>query len=204
MTCRACEHGCDVGEPLTPKMDLFRRRSVAIAPIPITGTEIGGGIVAGTVLHDDLEPCAFAGPIPGMGAIVVDEAGNRVGAGQVGELALSVPSIGLTRGFWNDSQRYLESYWSKIPGLWVHGDFASIDSRGRWYIHGRSDDTIKIAGKRTGPSEIEGALLATGKVAEAAAVGVPDPAASATFRGAGQASCRPELADNSAWRWSRR
>ncbi len=166
------------GEPWTPEAWTWFRREVGRDRVPLLnysgGTEIGGGIVAGTVLHDDLEPCAFAGPIPGMGAIVVDESGNRVGAGQVGELALSMPSIGLTRGFWNDPQRYIESYWSKIPGLWVHGDFASIDTRGRWYIHGRSDDTIKIAGKRTGPAEIEAALLATGKVAEAAAVGVPD------------------------------
>lgn len=166
------------GEPWTPEAWNWFRTEVGRDRVPLLnysgGTEIGGGIVAGTVLHEDLEPCAFAGPIPGMGAVVVDEAGNRVGAGQVGELALAAPSIGLTRGFWNDPQRYLESYWSKIPGLWVHGDFASIDERGRWYIHGRSDDTIKIAGKRTGPAEIEAALLATGKVAEAAAVGVPD------------------------------
>ena len=166
------------GEPWTPEAWTWFRREVGRDRVPLLnysgGTEIGGGIVAGTVLHEDAEPCSFAGPIPGMGAIVVDEAGNRVGPGQVGELALSVPSIGLTRGFWKDPQRYLESYWSKIPGLWVHGDFASIDERGRWYIHGRSHDTIKIAGKRTGPAEIEAALLATGKIAEAAAVGVPD------------------------------
>lgn len=118
---------------------------------------------------------AIAGPIPGMGAIVVDESGNPVGIGQVGELALAVPSIGLTRGFWNDPQRYLEAYWSKQPGLWIHGYFASVNENGHWFIHGRSDDTIKIAGKRTGPAEIEAALLSTGKIAEAAAVGVPDP-----------------------------
>jgi acetyl-CoA synthetase len=81
----------------------------------------------------------------------------------------------LTRGFWRDPERYIETYWAKVPGLWVHGDFASIDSDGLWYIHGRSDDTIKISGKRTGPAEVEAALLATGLVAEAAAVGVPDP-----------------------------
>lgn len=166
------------GEPWTPEAWTWFRKEVGRGRVPLLnysgGTEIGGGILAGTVLHQDLEPCAFAGPIPGMGAVVVDEAGKRVGPGQVGELALTVPSIGLTRGFWHDPQRYLESYWSKIPGLWVHGDFASIDEQGRWFIHGRSDDTIKIAGKRTGPAEIEAALLATGKIAEAAAVGVPD------------------------------
>lgn len=167
------------GEPWTPEAWTWFRREVGHDRVPLLnysgGTEIGGGIVAGTVLHTELEPCAFAGPIPGMGAIVIDEAGHPVTTGQVGELALSVPSIGLTRGFWRDPERYLETYWSKVPGLWVHGDFASIDERGLWYIHGRSDDTIKIAGKRTGPAEVEAALLATGKVAEAAAVGVPDP-----------------------------
>jgi acetyl-CoA synthetase len=167
------------GELWTPEAWSWFRSEVGHGRVPLLnysgGTEIGGGILAGTVLHTDLAPCAFAGPIPGMGAVVVDEAGHPVTTGQVGELALSVPSIGLTRGFWRDPQRYLETYWSKVPGLWVHGDFASIDERGSWYIHGRSDDTIKIAGKRTGPAEVEAALLATGKVAEAAAVGLPDP-----------------------------
>lgn len=167
------------GEPWTPEAWTWFRREVGHGRVPLLnysgGTEIGGGILAGTVLHTELEPCAFAGPIPGMGAIVIDEAGHAAANGQVGELALSVPSIGLTRGFWRDPDRYLETYWSKVPGIWVHGDFASIDEHGCWYIHGRSDDTIKIAGKRTGPAEVEAALLATGKVAEAAAVGVPDP-----------------------------
>ena len=166
------------GEPWTPEAWNWLRHEVCGGRVPLLnysgGTEIGGGIVAGTMLHPDLKPCAFAGPIPGMGAVVVDEAGQPVAAGQVGELALARPSIGLTRGFWRDPERYLETYWSKIPGLWVHGDFASIDADGLWYIHGRSDDTIKIAGKRTGPAEVEAALLATGLVAEAAAVGVPD------------------------------
>lgn len=167
------------GEPWTPEAWNWLQNDVCQGRVPLLnysgGTEIGGGIVAGTVLHGDLKPCSFAGPIPGMGAIVVDEAGHRVAVGQVGELALAVPSIGLTRGFWRDPERYIETYWSKVPGLWVHGDFASIDNDGLWYIHGRSDDTIKISGKRTGPAEVEAALLATGLVAEAAAVGVPDP-----------------------------
>ncbi len=84
------------------------------------------------------------------------------------------PSIGLTRGLWKNDPRYLEGYWQVIPGMWVHGDFASRDADSFWYVHGRSDDTLKIAGKRTGPSEIESALMDTGKVAEAAAIGTPD------------------------------
>lgn len=166
------------GEPWTPEAWTWFREHVGRSRVPLLnysgGTEIGGGILAGTVLHPELPPGAFAGPIPGMGACVMDEAGEPAGAGQVGELVLKKPSIGLTRSFWHDPQRYLESYWTKIPGVWVHGDFASIDSQGHWYIHGRSDDTIKIAGKRTGPAEVEAALLGTGKVAEAAAVGLPD------------------------------
>jgi acetyl-CoA synthetase len=109
-----------------------------------------------------------------MGAAVVDDAGLPLPDGEVGELALTVPSIGLSRGLWNAPERFIETYWSKVPDLWIHGDFASVDRNGYWYVHGRSDDTIKIAGKRTGPSEIEAVLLGTGKVAEAAVIGVPD------------------------------
>ncbi|GAA0596472.1 AMP-binding protein [Craurococcus roseus] len=167
------------GEPWTPEAWAWFRGKVCGGRAPILnysgGTEIGGGILAGNVLRQDVKPCGFAGPIPGMGAVVVDDNGTPLPRGKVGELALAVPSIGLTRGLWRDPGRYIESYWSRIPGLWVQGDFASVDEDGTWFIHGRSDDTLKIAGKRTGPAEIEALLLATGKVAEAAAIGVPDP-----------------------------
>jgi acetyl-CoA synthetase len=167
------------GEPWTPEAWNWFCREIGRGRVPLLnysgGTEIGGGILAGNVLDEKMKPCGFSGPIPGMGAVVVDEKGGRVARGQVGELALCAPSIGLTRGFWRDPDRYLETYWSRVPGLWMHGDFASIDEDGVWYIHGRSDDTIKIAGKRIGPAEVEAALLSTGKIAEAAAVGVPEP-----------------------------
>src|SRR5207245_433487 len=88
---------------------------------------------------------------------------------------ISKPWIGMTRGIWRDPQRYVESYWSRWPDVWVHGDWAAIDSDGLWYILGRSDDTIKIAGKRLGPAEVESILVAHPQVSEAAAVGVPDP-----------------------------
>jgi acetyl-CoA synthetase len=136
------------------------------------GTEIGG-ILTGTVIHP-LKPCAFAGPVPGTGADVVDASGASVGVGETGELVMRSPSIGLTRGLWHDRPRYLDSYWSRLPGLWVHGDFVSRDADGMWYVHGRSDDTLKIAGKRTGPSEIEALLMATGLLQDAAAIGMPD------------------------------
>jgi acetyl-CoA synthetase len=136
------------------------------------GTEVSGGIVGGNVLSP-LKPCAFSGPPPGMAADVVDDAGNPV-RGEVGELVVRQPWIGMTRGFWKDPERYLDSYWSRIRDVWVHGDFAAIDEDGLWYILGRSDDTIKVAGKRIGPAEVENVLVAHPAVTEAAAIGVPD------------------------------
>lgn len=93
---------------------------------------------------------------------------------EVGELVVRAPWIGMTRGFWKDDQRYEETYWSRFPDVWVHGDWAEIDEDGLWYILGRSDDTIKIAGKRVGPAEVESVLVAHPAVIEAAAIGVPD------------------------------
>lgn len=166
------------GEPWTPDAWHWMFEKVCDRRIPILnysgGTEIGGGIISGTVLHP-LKPCAFGGPMPGMGADVVDDDGVPVGRGGVGELVLRQPSIGLSRGLWHDPQRYMDSYWSRYPGLWWHGDRASIDTDGFWYIHGRSDDTLKIAGKRAGPAEIEALVMTTGKLADVVAIGVPDP-----------------------------
>jgi acetyl-CoA synthetase len=79
----------------------------------------------------------------------------------------------MTRGFWKDPERYMETYWSRWPDVWVHGDFAAVDPDGSWYILGRSDDTIKVAGKRLGPAELESILVAHPSVMEAAAIGVP-------------------------------
>jgi acetyl-CoA synthetase len=104
---------------------------------------------------------------------VVDDAGEPV-RGAVGELAIRGPWPGMTRGFWGDPQRYVDTYFSRIPGLWVHGDWAQIDQDGYWYILGRSDDTIKVAGKRVGPAEVESAAVSHPAVSEAAAIGVPD------------------------------
>ena len=135
------------------------------------GTEISGGIVACTPITPE-KPTSFAGPVPGMDADVVDEQGNPV-RGVVGELAIRQPWPGMTRGFWREPERYLETYWSRIPEVWVHGDWALVDREGFWYIQGRSDDTIKVAGKRLGPAEVESAAVAHPGVAEAAAIGVP-------------------------------
>ena len=80
----------------------------------------------------------------------------------------------MARGFWRDRERYLDTYWSRWPDTWVHGDWARVDDDGQWYILGRSDDTLKIAGKRVGPAEVESILVAHDAVLEAAVIGVPD------------------------------
>jgi acetyl-CoA synthetase len=136
------------------------------------GTETGGGIL-GCFTIEPIRACAFSGPIPGMDAFIADEAGQAV-QGKVGELVLRQPWVGMTRGFWNAPDRYIETYWSRFPGKWVHGDWSEIDADGYWYIRGRSDDVLKVAGKRVGPAEIESAACGHPAVQEAAAIGVPD------------------------------
>ena len=149
------------------------KRTIPI--INITGgTEVGGCILIGTTNHP-MNPGSFSRRALGMGADIVDMSGRRVPLGEVGELVLRNASIGMTKSLWKADQRYLESYWSAIPGLWVHGDFAMEGRDGLFYILGRSDDTIKISGKRTGPAELEGILLGTGQLAEAAVFGIPHP-----------------------------
>jgi acetyl-CoA synthetase len=164
------------GEPWNPDPWMWLFQNVGCGKLPIInysgGTEISGGILMGNVLTP-MKPCAFSRPLPGMAADVVDENGHSV-RGQVGELAIREPWIGMTRGFWKDPQRYIDTYWSRFPDVWVHGDWAAVDDDGLWYILGRSDDIIKIAGKRVGPAEVESVLVAHAQVSEAAAVGVPD------------------------------
>lgn len=164
------------GEPWNPDPWLWLFTEVGLRQRPIInysgGTEISGGIVMGNPLMP-LKPCAFAAPCPGMAADVVDEDGKSI-RNAVGELVIKAPWIGMTRGFWKDPQRYLDTYWSRFENVWVHGDFAAIDADGLWYILGRSDDTLKIAGKRLGPAEVESILVHHDHVIESAAIGIPD------------------------------
>lgn len=164
------------GEPWNPEPWRWLFETVGKSRLPIInysgGTEISGGILSSNPLLP-IKPCAFAAPCPGIDADVVDESGHPL-RGAVGELVIRNPWIGMARGFFGSNDRYLETYWSTFPGLWRHGDFAEIDPEGQWYIRGRSDDTIKIAGKRLGPAEVESILTSHPSVIEAAAIGVPD------------------------------
>ena len=135
------------------------------------GTEVGACFLTPHPV-EPIKPMSLGGPALGMAMDVYDDQGRPV-RGKVGELVCTKPWPGMTRGLYNDPERYLETYWSRWPGVWVHGDWASIDEDGAWFLHGRSDDTIKLAGKRLGPAEVESALVSHPAVVEAAAVGIP-------------------------------
>jgi acetyl-CoA synthetase len=163
------------GEPWNPEPYRWLFERVGGGRLPIInytgGTEISGGIL-GCFPVAPLKVCSFTGPIPGMAADVFDEHGHSL-RGQVGELVVTRPWPGMTAGFWRDPQRYEETYWSRWPGVWVHGDWAVVDDDGYWFLQGRSDDTLKIAGKRLGPAEVESVLVGHPTVAEAGVIGVP-------------------------------
>jgi acetyl-CoA synthetase len=165
------------GEPWNPAPWLWLYEKVGNSSRPIInysgGTECGGGIVMGNPILP-LKPTAISAPCPGIAADIYDEDGKSV-TGQVGELVIKAPWIGMTRGFWRDNQRYHQTYWSRWKDTWVHGDWGAKDSDGMWYILGRSDDTIKIAGKRLGPAEVESILVNHPNVIEAGAIGIPHP-----------------------------
>jgi acetyl-CoA synthetase len=137
------------------------------------GTEVGACFLSPSHAIP-IKEISLGGPALGMAMDVVDGDGNSV-RGEVGELVCRKPFPGMTRGFWNDPERYLDAYWRRMPGVWVHGDWASVDQDGYWFLHGRSDDTMNIAGKRIGPAELESAAVAHPSVVEAAAVGIPHP-----------------------------
>jgi acetyl-CoA synthetase len=165
------------GEPWNPDPYRWLFKHVGGGRCPIIncsgGTEVGACFLSPTPAIP-IKECSLGGPALGMAMDIVDAGGRSlVESGEVGELVCRKPFPGMTRGFWRDPERYLDTYWRRIPGIWVHGDWASADEDGYWYLHGRSDDTLNIAGKRIGPAEIESAAVGHAAVAEAAAVGVP-------------------------------
>ncbi len=166
---------CTTGEPWNPDPYRWLFEHVGGSRAPIVnisgGTEVGACFLT-TVITEPIKPVAVGFPALGQDMDVVDQSGAPV-RGEVGELVCRRPWPGMTRGVWGDSERYLDTYWRRFPGVWTHGDWASIDDDGYWYLHGRSDDTLNIAGKRIGPAELESAAIGSGIVAEAAAVGVP-------------------------------
>ncbi|HGY09706.1 MAG TPA: AMP-dependent synthetase, partial [Oceanithermus profundus] len=163
------------GEPWNPEPYQWFFQTVGGGRCPIVnysgGTEVSGGILGCTV-YKPIAEASFNTPAPGIKAAVLNDEGEPV-VGQVGELAVLAPWPGMTKGFWNDPERYERTYWSRFKDVWVHGDWALVDEEGYWFILGRSDDTLKIAGKRVGPAELESAAIRHPAVQEAGAVGVP-------------------------------
>ena len=165
------------GEPWNPEPYRWLAEKVGRGRIPIIncsgGTEVGACFLTPVPVLP-IKTCSVGGPALGMAMDVVDADGaSLVGTGEVGELVCRKPFPGMTRGFWRDEERYLDAYWRRFPGIWTHGDWASVDEDGAWFLHGRSDDTLNIAGKRIGPAEIESAVVAHPLAREAAAIGVP-------------------------------
>jgi len=135
------------------------------------GTEVVGGLLLPLPVMP-LKPCSLGGPGLGMDIDVFDESGNVVN-NAIGHLVCKKPSPSMTKGFLKDPERYIETYFTKFPGVWYHGDWAKVDNDGSWFLFGRSDDTIKVSGKRVGPGEVESILVEHPLVAEAAVIGVP-------------------------------
>ncbi len=166
------------GEPWNDAPYLWLSETVGEGRVPIInfsgGTEVGGSFLSPFPV-EPIKPCSLGGPSLGMDVDVFDAEGRPV-RGQLGELVCRQPWPAMTRGVWGDPERYLESYWSMFPGTWRHGDWAMVDDDGQWFLFGRSDEAINVAGKRVGPAEVESVLVAHPAVAEAAAVGVPDEA----------------------------
>jgi acetyl-CoA synthetase len=164
------------GEPWNPDPYLWLLDRVGEGRVPIInisgGTEVGACFLSCYPVGE-LKACTLRGPSLGMAIDVWGPDGKPVAQGEVGELVCTKPWPGMTRGLYRDPDRYLETYWSRWPDVWVHGDWASVDADGFWFLHGRSDDTMNIAGKRLGPAEVESALVDHPAVSESAAVGVP-------------------------------
>jgi acetyl-CoA synthetase len=149
--------------------------NVADGRVPIInisgGTEVGACFLSPFVT-EPIKVCSLGGPSLAMDIDVLDPEGNPV-RGEVGELVCKQPWPSMTRGVLGDSERFMNSYWRTYPGIWRHGDWAMIDEQGDWFLFGRSDEAINVAGKRLGAAEVESVLVADPRVVEAAAVGVP-------------------------------
>jgi acetyl-CoA synthetase len=164
------------GEPWDPDSYEWLARHVLGGRVPIInfsgGTEVGGSFLAPYPV-EPIRSCSLGGPSLGMDVDVVDDQARPI-RGEIGELICRQPWPSMTRGVWNDEDRYREAYWSTFPGVWRHGDYARVDSDGQWFILGRSDDVMNVAGKRLAPAEVESIIATHPGVAEAAAIGVPD------------------------------
>ncbi len=165
----------NTGEPIDPDTWRWVMEKIGKNRCPMInlsgGTEIFGCFLLPSPVVP-LKPSTLWGPGLGMDIDVFNDEGKPV-RGEVGYLVCKKPAPSMTRGFWKEPERYIQTYWSRWPGVWYHGDWASIDEDGYWFLHGRADDVIKIAGKRLGPAEVESIINEHPAVYESACIGVP-------------------------------
>jgi len=168
------------GEPWDPESWLWFYEHVGRGEAPIInisgGTEICGCFLM-PLPTEPLKPCTLGGPGLGMAVDIVDSQGESVvEEGERGFLVCRDSCPSMTKSLWSGDDRYLEEYWSSFedPPMWDHGDWAQKDDDGFWFLHGRADDALNVAGRKVGPAEVEGTLMDHDAVNQAAAVGVPD------------------------------
>lgn len=170
-----------VGEAINPEVWKWYYKHIGNERCPIVDTwwqtETGGIMISpapglGLV---PLKPGSATFPLPGIDAEVVDDSGNPVAAGIKGYLVIRKPWPGMLMEVYKDPVRYKETYWSRFKGMYYTADYAMKDDEGYFWLLGRADEILKVAGHRIGTVEIESAVVATPFVAEAAVVGVPDP-----------------------------
>jgi acetyl-CoA synthetase len=162
------------GEPINAEAWTWYFENVGKRRCPVInlsgGTEIGGAILSALPVMP-LKPCTVGCPVPGFDADVFNDAGKRINEGY---LVIKKPWPSMTRGLSDNPGKFLETYWSKYRDVWYHGDIVLVDSDGLWYMRGRTDDVIKVAGHRIGAAEVEAAAASHPAVVEVVAVGRPD------------------------------
>jgi len=166
------------GEPWDPESWLWFHENVGGGEAPIMnisgGTEIFGCFLQPLPIHS-LKPGTLGGPALGMDVDIVDATGESIAdENEQGYLVAKSSCPSMTRSLWSGDERYLEEYWSRFEDMWDHGDWAQKDEDGFWFLHGRSDDVLNVAGRKVGPAEVESALIEHEAVNAAAAIGAPD------------------------------
>ena len=169
-----------VGEPINPEAWYWYYNNIGQQRCPIVDTwwqtETGGTMLSPTpgIESMPLKPGSAAFPLPGIDAAVVDPEGNELPPNQTGLLIIRKPWPGMLLDIYGDPQRYKDTYWSRFPGSYYTGDFAMRDEDGYFWLLGRADEVLKVAGHRIGTAELEDAAISHPAVAEAAVASKPD------------------------------
>ena len=167
-----------VGEVINPEAWMWYHKLLGGGRCPIVDTwwqtETGGMMITPIPGATPTKPGTATLPFFGVDAAIVDDNGKELGPNQGGKLVIRKPWPGMLRGIWGDKARYKQTYWSEFKGMYFAGDGARRDKDGYFWIVGRIDDVLNVAGHRLGTSEVESALVSHPSVAEAAVVGKPD------------------------------